>query len=666
MIKLKKGLSLVLSALVLATTVSISSGLIVKADSNSSASVNGDWKATYVQLYNTEEAELMVRVGDIDNFGYGWARNFDPFTGAETAVHPYPFYPSSNDPYGTDRIMVVTGYDRNSNASNDGYTSDTPKNYDSKLVPITLTYDLKGKKVDNAVIQIFIDDIQPSKWVKSGNQWINKGRGGFSQNSLNKYQVTFCVEGQSPVRIPEFEEVINNLDQHGPIGKLVTFTVPQKYLSMIQEGEKGFKIKIDDPNKLEPTKGTNKPNTGDGYAIDFVKLMINKKSEYTKYNATVKGKVYEAKYVNGQLVLDKTKPISNAKIKINGTDENVIFSDSTGAYSSHKVPAGQVVLHVEKDGYEKAAYTIGTLVAGQTVNYDLGLIKTDKPLTPSISLDTYTAAESVVVTIDYPGEVTKRLYRVDNGPWKNYTGSFKISENSLIEAKSIKSIAVNKNTTKDYESDICKLQITNIIPPAPVLVPDTTELVNRDVEVTIYYPTTEEVTEVMVKKGSGSWTTYDKTKIPKKLIIDKVMTIEVKYKNGNNIWSKPGILIIDNIDKDSPTGKVIVTYEGNKAILDLKIDNDEEVDIIPTVGEFTYNGNKYRIEGKEVKIVKTTDDGTKLEKVGEVSGNGRQVTFYANGQYTFRFKDKAGNIGMATGTASLGTNNPNLSGREER
>lgn len=665
MIKLKKGLSLVLSTLVLVTTVSLANALSVKADTQSKdASINGDWSATYVQLYDTEETEVMVRVGDIDNFGYGWSEGFDPFTGKETAVHPYPFYPSSKDPDGTDRIMVVSGYDKKSNAATDGYTSDTSdisSSYNSKLVPITLTYDLKGKKVDNAVIQIFIDDIQPSKWKKSDNKWRNDGRGGFSQNSLNQYQVTFCVAGQKPVRIPEFEAVINNLDQHGPIGKLVTFTVPEKYLSMIQQGEKGFQIKIDDPNKKAPVKDTNKPNTGDGYAIDFVKLMINKNSEYTKYNATVKGKVYEAKYVDSELKLDRTKPIANAKIKINGSDDNFVFSDSTGAYISHKVPAGQVVLNVEKDGYEAASFTIGTLEAGQELNYDIGLVKTDKPLTPSISLNTYTAAESVIVTIDYPGEVTKKLYRIDNGAWVNYTGPFTISSNSLIEAMSVKTVKVNSKQTKDINSDICSLQVTNIIPPAPILIPDTTEPVNRDVNVTIKYPDGQVIKEVMVKLGSNDWKTYDKSNIPTKLVIDKPMKIEVKYKNGNDIWSNPGILNVDNIDKESPTGRVIVTYSGNKATLDLKIDNDEVVDIIPTVGEYTHNGKTYKIVGNGIFNAETN------EQIGTIQPGGRQVIFYANGKYTFRFKDRAGNIGMATGIADMGADTPlDPDGRQER
>jgi len=667
MTKTKKGLAYILSALLLATTISVSNGLVVKAAGSSGSNdkaINGDWSATYVQLYDTEETELMVRVGDIDNFGYGWSENFNPFTGAETEVHPYPFNPSKNDPDGTDRIMVVSGYNKNSGAATDGYTSDTPYGYNNKLVPVTLNYDLKGKKVDNAVIQIFIDDIQPSKWIKVNDSWINRGRGGFSENSLNQYQVTFCVKGQKPVRIPEFEEIINNLDQHGPIGKLVTFAVPDRYLSMLEEGEDGFQIKIDDPNTKATVKDTWRPNTGDGYAIDFVKLMINKKSEYDKNNGTIKGRVYEAYYQGTKLIIDKNKPISGAEISISGL-KDVVYSDSKGNYSSNKVPAGMVVLNAQKDGYAEASYTIGTLEAGQTVQYDIGLVKTDKPITPTITLNTYRRTnQDVTVTIKYLGTVTKELYRINGGQWKNYTGPFTVGQNCLIEAKSIKSIKVNKTQTKDFESDICSLEVTNIdksTPPAPILTPDTTDFVNRDVKVTVKYPADQVITEVKVKLGTDDWKTYSDTEIPKELNIDKNMDISVKYQNDAGNWSEPGNLKITNIDKENPTGRVIVTYSGNTATLDLKIDEDEVVEIIPTVGEYTHNGITYKIQAN--KILKADND----DEVGIIKPGGRQVVFYANGKYTFKFKDLAGNIGMATGIAELGSNNPlDPSGRQER
>ena len=42
---------------------------------------DGNWTERNVTLTNTSQAELMVRVGDIDNLNFGWPVNFDPFSG---------------------------------------------------------------------------------------------------------------------------------------------------------------------------------------------------------------------------------------------------------------------------------------------------------------------------------------------------------------------------------------------------------------------------------------------------------------------------------------------------------------------------------------------------------------------------------------------------------
>jgi hypothetical protein len=53
---------------------------------------------------------------------------------------------------------------------------------------------------------------------------------------------------------------------------------------------------------------------------------------------------------------------------------------------------------------------------------------------PSIVPDTSLPAESVTITITYPGESTIRQYRIDGGEWQNYTAPFTVSVNGLIEA----------------------------------------------------------------------------------------------------------------------------------------------------------------------------------------------------------------------------------------
>lgn len=40
---------------------------------------DNDWKAQGVSLRGTPEAEFIIRVGDVDNLGFGWPEKFDPF-----------------------------------------------------------------------------------------------------------------------------------------------------------------------------------------------------------------------------------------------------------------------------------------------------------------------------------------------------------------------------------------------------------------------------------------------------------------------------------------------------------------------------------------------------------------------------------------------------------
>ena len=67
---------------------------------------DGDWAKQYVTLSNTPEADYMIRIGDIDNLGYGWAEGFNPFSGKSTDTHDWPYSIDPNDAPGTDRVMI--------------------------------------------------------------------------------------------------------------------------------------------------------------------------------------------------------------------------------------------------------------------------------------------------------------------------------------------------------------------------------------------------------------------------------------------------------------------------------------------------------------------------------------------------------------------------------
>lgn len=76
---------------------------------------------------------------------------------------------------------------------------------DNNVRPIYITYDLTNISVKNATIQMFVDDFQPGK------------AHGISSGTVS-YKAT--INGQD---FPELSNIINNLDQSGPRGKMITF-----------------------------------------------------------------------------------------------------------------------------------------------------------------------------------------------------------------------------------------------------------------------------------------------------------------------------------------------------------------------------------------------------------------------------------------------------------
>ncbi|MBI5206186.1 MAG: carboxypeptidase regulatory-like domain-containing protein [Candidatus Firestonebacteria bacterium] len=295
---------------------------------------NGDWAAKNVVLSNTVEAGLMVRTGDIDNLGFGWPQGFDPFSGNSTPIHSYPWSVDTTDPDGTDRIMVPTSYNGNPPNGQDGYTSLTsrPGNNVQTIVldmgyELALYYINEEKEITSATLQMFVDDFQAQLWGASYEVYINGEKAPFLEN------------------------IINSLEQTGPVGKLISVNIPQEFIEVIATST--ITIKIDDT-----TTGA-----GDGFAIDFVKLLINPKT-YTQ-TGTITGVVTD---INNQ------SPIEGALVSISGAGDT--YTDAAGTYTLTGVPAGQVVITVSKEGYEEATSVID-LIEGQTetANFELDYVK---------------------------------------------------------------------------------------------------------------------------------------------------------------------------------------------------------------------------------------------------------------------------------------------------
>ena len=250
---------------------------------------DGDWDAQYAFLKNTTEADYVVRVGDIDNLGFGWEEGFTPFSGKATQPHAFPWEPGDKDVPGTDRIMVPSGY--NNNNGFDGYSISTtrPGNLPRRIVlPLK---DIKDAVINSAALQLFVDDFQ-------------------SPEMKSKFLVK--ING---IRFIEMEKLLATINEGGPIGRIINIKLNDDLLGKLKGDS--LSIFIDDP----------KTGSGDGFAIDFVKLLINPKP--SPYLGNIKGSVVDA--VTNQ-------PIANATVEVK--DFAAATSDDQGNYILKNIPAG--------------------------------------------------------------------------------------------------------------------------------------------------------------------------------------------------------------------------------------------------------------------------------------------------------------------------------------
>src|SRR5688572_20843748 len=93
--------------------------------SQRNTATDGDWSKQFLVLRNTAEAGLMIRIGDIDNLGFGWEKGFNPFSGRPTPLHGYPWELDKMDAVGTDRIMVPSSFKYSAPGGREGYTNTT-------------------------------------------------------------------------------------------------------------------------------------------------------------------------------------------------------------------------------------------------------------------------------------------------------------------------------------------------------------------------------------------------------------------------------------------------------------------------------------------------------------------------------------------------------------
>lgn len=344
-----------------------------------------DWPLEYERTVGGPEADLVVRTGDINNLGFDWPAAFDPFSGNSTPPHPWPsiLRIPPQAPPGTDRIMIGTGVtpvqmhlqhtpdqldhiiidSAIRTIAGDGYSSALEACY--ALVPsgaadpntgqVQLSPDANGilrwastqtaaqctlqrqltmptpialnvgdlpNKIDSVVVQMFVDDFQAP------------------------YDHSYFQVRLNGTRIPSFENVINSLDQSGPIGKLVSLKLLPEYWPLLKSGT--VNLLIDDPST----------HVQDGYAIDFVRILVNPHN--FKYQVSLTATVTDA---------DTHKPIAGATVSV---ETESVTTDQQGKCELKGIPAGLVVPTASAPGYEQHSVPVD-LPAGQSGHADIQL-----------------------------------------------------------------------------------------------------------------------------------------------------------------------------------------------------------------------------------------------------------------------------------------------------
>ena len=171
-------------------------------------STDVEWQLQQAILRNTIEAEYIIRVGDVDNLNFGWPESFDPFCGRMTEAHYFPWEANPDDLPGFDRILMSSKFNpaKEQQCSSDGYTgSFDARNQNPQRGPMPIEA-LKGATVQNAYLQIFIDDFQAPTFC-------------------SKFQL--LINGK---RFVEGEKVLNAIDQTGPVGKVDFYSVNGRIL----------------------------------------------------------------------------------------------------------------------------------------------------------------------------------------------------------------------------------------------------------------------------------------------------------------------------------------------------------------------------------------------------------------------------------------------------
>jgi len=264
-----------------------------------------DWNSQQIIIQNTTEADFIIRIGDVDNLGFGWPEGFDPFCGRMTESHSFPWEAHEEDLPGFDRILLSSKFEPDSEqpCGGDGYSASYNQVLSKPVTWALPTEVLRGAEVKNAYLQIFIDDFQAPSFCSKFQLFING------------------------TRFAEGEKLVNAIDQTGPVGKLLSIPLPEEFYNSLVT-KSSFSFKIDEIT-----------GSADGFAIDFIRLMVNRKLE-NACKGDIQGRVLEK---------DTDQPLAGAKVSL--SNKRRVITKSNGEFVLREIPTGYEILSASLDGY---------------------------------------------------------------------------------------------------------------------------------------------------------------------------------------------------------------------------------------------------------------------------------------------------------------------------
>lgn len=288
---------------------------------------DGDWTKQLVTLKSTPEADYMIRIGDIDNLGYGWPEDFNPFSGKSTPGHDWPFNINPDDAAGTDRVMIPSAFikdpSRGSGCGGDGYSGGDHNLFKTEPLYMPLDF-IKNADIKSAALLMFVDDFQSPGTCSRFRVWLN-GK-----------------------RLLPAEKILTGIDQTGPIGKLIYIKLPEDILPQLKSDK--LRISIDDSTTY----------AADGFAIDFIKLLINPKPYSYKGFLSVIVKSTAT-----------TEPVK--KVIVDVPDFGEAKTDAEGRARINNIYAGLVVADFSAEGYISKTQSFDVVSGEENYEYEVWL-----------------------------------------------------------------------------------------------------------------------------------------------------------------------------------------------------------------------------------------------------------------------------------------------------